>query len=73
MLFTPSDHLNEFKNNWALTGETPVAGSKKKYAITCGPLANGKIGFAKIFGTPGFLAHVLGDARMHTIAASRCY
>jgi uncharacterized protein len=29
--------------------------------------------FAKIFGTPGFLAHVLGDARMHTIAASRCY
>jgi uncharacterized protein len=28
--------------------------------------------FAKIFGTPGFLAHVLGDARMHTIAASRC-
>jgi len=29
--------------------------------------------FAKIFGTPGFLAHVLGDSRMHTIAASRCY
>jgi uncharacterized protein len=29
--------------------------------------------FAKIFGAPGFLAHVLGDARMHTIAASRCY
>jgi DNA ligase-associated metallophosphoesterase len=29
--------------------------------------------FAKIFGSPGFLAHVLGDSRMHTIAASRCY
>jgi uncharacterized protein len=29
--------------------------------------------FAKIFGTPGFMAHVLGDARLHTIAASRCY
>jgi uncharacterized protein len=31
------------------------------------------VAFAKIFGTPGFLAHVLGDSRMHTIAASRCY
>jgi len=29
--------------------------------------------FAKIFGTPGFMAHVLGDRRLHTIAASRCY
>jgi uncharacterized protein len=29
--------------------------------------------FSKIFGSTGFLAHVLGDARLHTIAASRCY
>ena len=29
--------------------------------------------FAKIFGSPGFMAHVLGDARLHTIASSRCY
>jgi hypothetical protein len=29
--------------------------------------------FAKIFGMTGFLAHVLGDARLHTIASSRCY
>src|ERR1700677_1332860 len=29
--------------------------------------------FAKIFGKPGFMAHVLGDTRLHTIAASRCY
>jgi DNA ligase-associated metallophosphoesterase len=29
--------------------------------------------FSKIFGTPGFMAHVLGDKRLHTIAASRCY
>jgi DNA ligase-associated metallophosphoesterase len=29
--------------------------------------------FAKIFRTPGLMAHVLGDRRMHTIAASRCY
>ena len=29
--------------------------------------------FSKIFGTPGFMAHVLGDRRLHTIAASRCY
>jgi len=29
--------------------------------------------FAKLFGTPGFMAHVLGDNRVHAIAASRCY
>jgi uncharacterized protein len=29
--------------------------------------------FAKIFGSPGFVAHVLGDGRLHAIAASRCY
>ena len=29
--------------------------------------------FSRIFGTPGFLAHVLGDNRVHTITASRCY
>jgi uncharacterized protein len=29
--------------------------------------------FAKIFGTPGFTAHVLGDRKLHAIAASRCY
>jgi DNA ligase-associated metallophosphoesterase len=29
--------------------------------------------FAKIFQTPGFMAHVLGDNRMHAISSSRCY
>jgi DNA ligase-associated metallophosphoesterase len=29
--------------------------------------------FAKIFQTLGFMAHVLGDRRLHAIAASRCY
>jgi DNA ligase-associated metallophosphoesterase len=29
--------------------------------------------FAKIFRTMGFVAHVLGDNRMHAISASRCY
>jgi uncharacterized protein len=29
--------------------------------------------FARIFQTPGFMAHVLGDNRMHAISASRCY
>jgi DNA ligase-associated metallophosphoesterase len=29
--------------------------------------------FARIFQTPGFVAHVLGDSRVHAIAASRCY
>jgi hypothetical protein len=29
--------------------------------------------FAKIFRSPDFIAHVLGDSRMHAIAAARCY
>jgi hypothetical protein len=29
--------------------------------------------FAKIFQTLGFMAHVLGDSRLHAIAASRCH
>jgi DNA ligase-associated metallophosphoesterase len=29
--------------------------------------------FSKIFQTPGLMAHVLGDNRLHTISASRCY
>jgi DNA ligase-associated metallophosphoesterase len=29
--------------------------------------------FSKIFRNPAFMAHVIGDARLHTIAASRCY
>jgi len=29
--------------------------------------------FARIFQTPGLMAHVLGDVRLHRIAASRCH
>ena len=29
--------------------------------------------FSKIFQTLGFMAHVLGDNRLHSIVASRCY
>jgi DNA ligase-associated metallophosphoesterase len=29
--------------------------------------------FAKLFQAAGFMAHLLGDARLHSIAASRCY
>jgi DNA ligase-associated metallophosphoesterase len=29
--------------------------------------------FAALFGSLGFMAHVLGDARLHAIAAARCY
>ena len=29
--------------------------------------------FGRIFGSEAFMAHVLGDHRLHTIAASRCY
>ena len=38
-----------------------------------GGLSIRDVAFAKIFGTPGFMAHVLGDNRVHSIAASRCY
>jgi DNA ligase-associated metallophosphoesterase len=38
-----------------------------------GGLSIRDVAFAKIFGAPGFLAHVLGDNRVHAIAASRCY
>src|SRR5579871_2563809 len=29
--------------------------------------------FAKVFQTTGFIAHLLGDRRVHSIAAARCY
>lgn len=29
--------------------------------------------FTKIFRAPGLMAHVLGDTKLHAIAASRCY
>jgi uncharacterized protein len=31
------------------------------------------VAFAKIFQSPGLMAYVLGDVRLHSIAASRCY
>jgi DNA ligase-associated metallophosphoesterase len=38
-----------------------------------GGLSIRDIAFTKIFGAPGFMAHVLGESRVHSIAASRCY
>ena len=38
-----------------------------------GGLSIRDVAFSKIFQAPGFMAHVLGDHRLHTIAASRCY
>jgi DNA ligase-associated metallophosphoesterase len=38
-----------------------------------GGLSIRDIAFTKIFGAPAFMAHVLGDSRVHSIAASRCY
>ena len=38
-----------------------------------GGLSTRDAAFAKIFRTIEFMAHVLGDHRLHTIAASRCY
>jgi DNA ligase-associated metallophosphoesterase len=38
-----------------------------------GGLSIRDVAFAAIFQTMAFTAHVLGDRRVHTIAASRCY
>jgi hypothetical protein len=38
-----------------------------------GGLSIRDLAFTKIFGAPAFMAHVLGDNRVHSIAASRCY
>jgi DNA ligase-associated metallophosphoesterase len=38
-----------------------------------GGLSIRDIAFTKIFGALAFMAHVLGDNRVHSIAASRCY
>ena len=38
-----------------------------------GGLSIRDVAFARIFPSPDFAVHVLGDIRLHTIAASRCY
>jgi len=55
---------------FACDGDRAVMPAFGAYA---GGLSIRDAAFAKIFGAPGFMAHVLGDARVHTIAASRCY
>jgi DNA ligase-associated metallophosphoesterase len=55
---------------FACDGERAVMPAFGAYA---GGLSIRDAAFAKIFQTLGFTAHVLGDVRLHTIAASRCY
>jgi DNA ligase-associated metallophosphoesterase len=55
---------------FACDGERAVMPAFGAYA---GGLSIRDVAFAKIFGAPGFMAHVLGDNRVHAIAASRCY
>jgi DNA ligase-associated metallophosphoesterase len=55
---------------FACDGERAVMPAFGAYA---GGLSIRDEAFARIFRTPGFMAHVLGDARLHTIAASRCF
>ena len=55
---------------FASDGERAVMPAFGAYA---GGLSIRDAAFAKLFGTPGFMAHVLGDTRVHAIAASRCY
>jgi hypothetical protein len=55
---------------FACDGERAVMPAFGAYT---GGLSIRDVAFAKIFRTPGFMAHVLGDNRLHAIAASRCY
>jgi uncharacterized protein len=55
---------------FASDGERAVMPAFGAYA---GGLSIRDAAFAKIFASLDFMAHVLGDVRMHTIAASRCY
>jgi DNA ligase-associated metallophosphoesterase len=55
---------------FASDGERAVMPAFGAYA---GGLSIRDDAFAKIFSSTAFVAHVLGDFRLHTIAASRCY
>ena len=55
---------------FASDGERAVMPAFGAYA---GGLSIRDAAFARIFSSLDFIAHVLGDVRMHTIAASRCY
>ena len=55
---------------FASDGERAVMPAFGAYA---GGLSIRDAAFAKIFASLDFMAHVLGEVRMHTIAASRCY
>jgi uncharacterized protein len=55
---------------FASDGERAVMPAFGAYA---GGLSIRDAAFARIFASIDFMAHVLGDVRMHTIAASRCY
>jgi uncharacterized protein len=55
---------------FACDGERAVMPAFGAYA---GGLSIRDIAFSKIFQQGSFMAHVLGDVRLHSIAASRCY
>jgi DNA ligase-associated metallophosphoesterase len=54
---------------FAADGERMVMPAFGAYA---GGLSIRDVAFAKIFQTTGFMAHVLGDRKLHAISASRC-
>jgi uncharacterized protein len=55
---------------FACDGERAVMPAFGAYA---GGLSIRDQAFTKIFGAPDFMAHVLGDNRVHSFVASRCY
>jgi DNA ligase-associated metallophosphoesterase len=54
---------------FAADGERVVMPAFGAYA---GGLSIRDVAFAKIFRTPDFIAHLLGDNKLHAISASRC-
>src|SRR3979409_316166 len=58
------------RRGFACDGERAVMPAFGAYT---GGLSIRDAAFSKIFQTLEFMAHVLGDVRLHSIAASRCY
>lgn len=59
ILFSPTDNLQEFQNNFALKGITPAAGHVGNFVIMQTPVANGRIGRGVVCGCTPVQVNVL--------------
>lgn len=65
-LILPADNLNEFQNQTAVSGVSPVAGEHDdKFVIVAEPLAEGVIGDATVTGTSPVQINVTDEAHTH--------